>query len=310
MRGSRPISPRRERWNAAAARLEGLIPRGWFVIGLLGLAPVFLSVQRDAATLAITVGGVVLAWRAFRRLTTGLAGVSGAAISWSRVAPMFHAASRRQATAASHVVSASDVVVRAQDLSYAYPDRGQSVVEGLNLEIRRGDKVLLEGRSSGGKSTLVALLAGLRAPTTGSLWAGGLDHATLGANRWRRRIGAAPQYHDNHILGGSLAYNLLLGRRWPATEEDLRRAEEVARDAGLGTLLDRMPGGLMQLVGETGWQLSPGERSRVFLCRALLGGAELVILDESFAALDPLSLRQALDCALRRTTSLLAVAHP
>ena len=55
-----------------------------------------------------------------------------------------------------------------------------------------------------------------------------------------------------------------------------------------------MPAGLLQMVGESGWQLSHGEKSRLYIARALLQGAELVVLDESFAALDPESLRQAL----------------
>ena len=71
-----------------------------------------------------------------------------------------------------------------------------------------------------------------------------------------------------------------------------------------------MPGGLMQMVGETGWQLSQGERSRVFLARALLQGGELLLLDESFAALDPPNVQRCLACALRYAPTLLVVAHP
>ena len=78
----------------------------------------------------------------------------------------------------------------------------------------------------------------------------------------------------------------------------------------LGALLARMPGGLMQRVGETGWQLSHGERSRLFMARALLQGAEIVVLDESFAALDPDTLRLAIVCALRRAPTLVVAAHP
>ena len=51
-----------------------------------------------------------------------------------------------------------------------------------------------------------------------------------------------------------------------------------------------MPAGLLQIVGETGWQLSHGERSRLYIARALLQGAAVLILDESFAALDPETL--------------------
>jgi ATP-binding cassette subfamily B protein len=67
---------------------------------------------------------------------------------------------------------------------------------------------------------------------------------------------------------------------------------------------------LLQTVGETGWQLSHGERSRLYMARALLQRADLVILDESFAALDPENLQRALRCVLTRAATLLVIAHP
>jgi ATP-binding cassette, subfamily B, bacterial len=67
---------------------------------------------------------------------------------------------------------------------------------------------------------------------------------------------------------------------------------------------------MLQMVGETGWQLSHGERSRLYIARALLQGADLVILDESFAALDPETLHRSLRCVLDRTPTLLVIAHP
>ena len=70
-----------------------------------------------------------------------------------------------------------------------------------------------------------------------------------------------------------------------------RKREAICAELGLGDLLDRMPAGLLQMVGETGWQLSHGERSRLYIARALLQDAELVVLDESFAALDPENLQ-------------------
>jgi ATP-binding cassette subfamily B protein len=71
-----------------------------------------------------------------------------------------------------------------------------------------------------------------------------------------------------------------------------------------------MPSGLFQMVGETGWQLSHGERSRLYIARALLQRADLVIFDESFAALDPENLAKALGCVLRRAPTLMVIAHP
>jgi ATP-binding cassette subfamily B protein len=71
-----------------------------------------------------------------------------------------------------------------------------------------------------------------------------------------------------------------------------------------------MPSGLRQVVGETGWQLSHGEKSRLFVARTLLADASLVVLDESLAALDPETAREVLACVRRRAWSLLLVAHP
>jgi ATP-binding cassette subfamily B protein len=121
---------------------------------------------------------------------------------------------------------------------------------------------------------------------------------------------AAPQFHENHILTGSLAYNLLMGSRWPAAPEDLARAEALCRALDLGPLLDRMPSGLRTIVGETGWQLSHGEKSRIYIARALLQSAEVVILDESFAALDPESLERCTRCVLERANAVVVIAHP
>jgi len=75
-------------------------------------------------------------------------------------------------------------------------------------------------------------------------------------------------------------------------------------------VIKRMPSGPMQMVGETGWQLSHGEKSRLYMARALLQNADVVILDESFAALDPETLQLAMQCALKRATTLLLIAHP
>jgi ATP-binding cassette, subfamily B, bacterial len=86
-------------------------------------------------------------------------------------------------------------------------------------------------------------------------------------------------------------------------------AAEVCRELGLTDLIGRMPAGLNQYVGDTGWRLSQGERSRIFLARALLQKAEIVVLDESLAALDPENLRQCLECILRRAPTLILIAH-
>jgi ABC-type bacteriocin/lantibiotic exporter with double-glycine peptidase domain len=183
------------------------------------------------------------------------------------------------------------------------------VLKDCGFRISVGDRVHLTGASGGSKSTLVSLLTGLREPSSGLLLLDGLDRATLGAKGWRKRVAAAPQFYENHLFTETLAFNLLMGRRWPPTPDDLQLAENVCVRLGLGDVIRRMPAGLFEVVGETGWQLSHGERSRVYTARALLQGADLVVLDESFAELDPESLLRCLPHAADLARTLVVVAH-
>jgi ATP-binding cassette subfamily B protein len=303
------ISARMDRWGVA---VTAVAPNGWLVAGLAGLLPAFLG-DANTSNLAAGLGGVLLAHQALRHVSAGATQLAGAAVSWRSVAPLFRAARAALSGTTSRqetVAPPAKTVLDAADLSFRFRDRARPVLEGVNLRIERGDWVLLEGASGGGKSTLVSLLTGLRQPSDGLLTSGGLDRAALGEEAWRKRFAAAPQYHENHIFTGTLAFNLLLGRAWPPSAEDLAEGHAVCHELGLGPLLDRMPGGLHQVVGDTGWQLSQGERSRVFLARALLQHSEMIVLDESFAALDPQTLRRSMECVLSRAKTLLVVAHP
>jgi ATP-binding cassette subfamily B protein len=307
------------RLDRTAAWLTALIPRGWLLVGLLGLAPAVLAGRGTAATVAIGVGGTLLAYAACQKLVTGLGHLAGAMLAWHQVAPLFAAARRPQVMTppasalppGGLLDGASDPpLLEAYGLVFRHRTRSAPVLQECSLQIRRGDRLLLEGPSGGGKSTLASLLSGLRQPEAGLLLLGGLDLPTLGSAGWRRRVVAAPQFHDNHIFAAPLAFNLLMGRRWPPQPEGLVAAERLCRALELGPLLDRMPGGLWQMVGETGWQLSHGERSRLYIARALLQSAAVLILDESFAALDPETLQRVHQCVLAHASTLLVIAHP
>jgi ATP-binding cassette subfamily B protein len=299
--------------DSAEVTLLAAVPQGWLVAGLLAMAPAFLAVQGNVTTLAISLGGIFLAQRAFKRLSAAAWQVIDARIAWEQLAPLMAdiggTLKGSPAFAVAQAPERQEAVLEAQELVFRYPTRDEPVLRHCSLRIHPGDRVLMEGASGGGKSTFVSLLIGIRAPSAGLLLAGGLDRHTLGADGWRRRVVAAPQFHLNHVITGPLLFNLMMGRRGEIRETDVEEALEICREMGLGDLLERMPGGLMQMVGETGWQLSQGERSRIFMARALLQDAGLVVLDESFAALDPETMQRALACVLARAKTLLVIAH-
>ncbi|MBA2660656.1 MAG: ATP-binding cassette domain-containing protein [Bradymonadaceae bacterium] len=299
--------------------MRAFLSLGWLIVGVAGLLPVFIADDPlSVGALAVGLGGVLLAGQALASLGGGLASMAQAAIAWRKTAILFQAASREEdrpapeARIRSEAAPARDgqILVEAHELLFRHPGRPQPVLRGCSMTIARGERILLEGRSGSGKSTLGSILVGLRKPDAGLLLLDGLDRQTLGLEGWQQKVVSVPQFHENHILTGPLAFNALMGHEWPASAADMARAQEVFEVLGLGELLARMPSGLLQMVGDTGWQLSHGERSRLFIARALLQNPQMIVFDESFAALDPENTRRALDCVLERAPTVVVIAHP
>lgn len=308
------------RMDTESLQLQTFLTRGWLIASLLVLARSFVFDTNSITQLAVSIGGILLASSSFQAFVGGLVAIMNIFISWQEVSPLVTAASRRQPAASVPAIfntSSTDDMARnkqplfvMRDISFRYTSQGTPIFRETNLDIMHGERLLLEGPSGGGKSTLANLLTSLRSPDSGLIMLNGLDLETIGASEWRQRVVYVPQFHENHVMNQTFAFNLLMGRGWPPNQEDLEQAEIICRELGLGPLLDRMPSGLQQIVGENGWQLSHGERSRLYIARALLQRSDIIILDESFAALDPETRSMALNCVLERAPTLMVIAHP
>ncbi|MCB0079885.1 MAG: ATP-binding cassette domain-containing protein [Caldilineaceae bacterium] len=301
------------------SQLKVIVPRGWMLVGIGGLVYALLSAHPTSAQVAISLGGILFAYQAFTTIVLGFKSIVNVQLAWREIRVIFHAATLPQpkphlgalwrpehANNAPHTAP----ILTARDVEFRYQSLSRPILQACNLEIYRGEQVLLEGPSGGGKSTLATILAGLRAPQSGLLLLHNVDQQSMGEAAWRKYVVMVPQFHENYIFTGTLAFNLLMGRRWPPSPQDVSEAELLCRELGLGELLERMPAGIQQMVGESGWQLSHGERSRIFIARALLQEADVLILDESFGALDPKNLERALQCVLKRAPTLVVIAHP
>ncbi len=299
--------------DASEAWMNAIVIRGWMVASAFGIGYAFLQDGSDRLGLTLALGGALLARNGFANLSQGFGQILTAIVAWQRVAPLFHAAAAEPETAPLAMPPeplADQTLLEAHNLTFHYARRRDPILTGCNLRIARGDRLLLQGSSGAGKSTLGALLTGIRGQDGGLLLFRGLDRDSLGARNWRRHVVAAPQFHENHVFTETFQFNLLMGRQWPPSHADMALAAEICEELNLGPLLARMPGGMQQMVGETGWQLSHGERSRLYIARTLLQGADLVVLDESFAALDPDNLIAAMACVRKRAPALLVIAHP
>jgi ABC-type multidrug transport system fused ATPase/permease subunit len=304
-------------------------PRAWLLAGLVGLAPAAARGSATPGRLGASLAGAFLVQAGLRRLAAALCSLAAAGVEARELLPFLRGEGRREGSgderpepggttpwpaaegraALRAALREGPLLLEGADLACRRAGSHRPLFSGVSFTLRAGDRVLLDGPSGAGKSTLAAMLAGDRAPDSGLLLLGGLDLPTLGMQAWRRRVVSVPQLHANHLFADTLAFNLLAGRGWPPAARDLADAEAVCRELGLGTLLDRLPAGLEQRIGEAGWQLSDGEASRVCMARALLQDPDLIVLDESLAALDPETRLRALEVAARRARTLVLIAH-
>lgn len=301
-----------QKMDRSTAWMNAVLVRGWMVLGTTGIGIAFVSGDATRTGLAIALGGVILARNGFANLSAGFTLMTIAAVAWQRIKPLFEAAQVNNKAASMPLPPApkSGLILEAHNLGFQYNLDRLPILSACDLEIYQGDRLLLQGASGAGKSTLGSLLTGLRQPNSGLLLYRGLDRKSLGSRTWRKMVVAAPQFHENHVFTETFLFNLLMGRGWPPNADDTKLAVTICQELGLGQLLERMPGGVLQMVGETGWQLSHGECSRLFIARTLLQSADLVVLDESFAALDPENLSRAMNCVYKYARSLLVIAHP
>jgi ATP-binding cassette subfamily B protein len=299
------------RLDRTLAVLAEALPRGWLLAALTTLALTVTLSDPGAGQTAAALGASLLAFNALRRAGSGAASLAGATLAYDQMRPLLRAPvadpPRLEAHRPAATTAGGRTLLVADGIRVSRGTR--TVLHDATVTVGRGDRILLSGESGAGKSTLAAVLCGLRQPDAGRLSLDATHPIRHGDQAWRGRVTGVPQYHDNHILLAPLAFNLLMGRRWPPSPEDLAEAEACCRELGLGQTLDRMPAGLHQIIGETGWQLSQGERSLVYIARALLAQPDLLILDESLGPLDPHTARQALQTVLARAATVIVISQ-
>ena len=195
------------------------------------------------------------------------------------------------------------VSVTLDDIRFAYGD-GPPVLDGISLSIPAGERVAFVGASGGGKTTLVQVILGLYAPTSGVVRFDGVPVDLIGMDVVRSHVATVLQHPA--LFDDTVRMNLTLGRQTP--DARLWQALEVAQ---LRDVVEGLDQGLDTRLGREGVRLSGGQRQRLAVARMVLADPKVVILDEATSALDGETegrLHEALSSFLRDRTTLI-IAH-
>jgi cobalt/nickel transport system ATP-binding protein len=190
-------------------------------------------------------------------------------------------------------------VLQVERLAYAYPDGHQALV-GVDLTLRRGERVALLGPNGAGKTTLVLHCNGVLTGGLGTVRVGGLPVEKRHLAEIRRRVGIVFQDPDDQLFMPTVRDDVAFGpKNFGVRGDDLeRRVDEALAAVGMDGFADRTP-----------HHLSFGQRRRVAVATVLACHPHLLVLDEPSSNLDPASRRELADIVRSLDVTLLMVTH-
>lgn len=169
-------------------------------------------------------------------------------------------------------------MIEFEDASFGYTD--EAVLSGIELSVRKGERIAFVGESGGGKTTLVNLLLRLYPLDRGRIAIQGRDIADLDLATLRGQIGVV--FQDASLFSGTIAENIAYGRPG-ATMAEIKQA---AVRANADSFISKLGDGYGSTIGERGIKLSGGQKQRIAVARAMLADAPILVLDEATSALD------------------------
>ena len=170
--------------------------------------------------------------------------------------------------------------IRFQGVDFIYPNTGIHALTDFNLEIKKGEKVVIVGRTGSGKTTVAQLLLRMYDPGKGKIFIDGADLRSLDLQDLRRQISYVPQ--DVFLFSDTVSGNIQFGLDRP-DEDKVRLA---ARYASVDKEVEGFANQYKTMIGERGVTLSGGQKQRISIARGLIKDPEIVVFDDCLSAVD------------------------
>jgi ATP-binding cassette subfamily B protein len=176
-----------------------------------------------------------------------------------------------------------------EHVDFTYPNTGINALKDFHLEVRKGEKVVIIGRTGSGKTTVAQLLLRMYDPTRGHISIDGVDLRALDLQDLRRQISYTPQ--DTFLFSDTVTGNIQFGLDQP-DEEKVRLA---ARYASVDKEIEGFAARYDTMIGERGVTLSGGQKQRISIARSLVKDPEIVVFDDCLSAVDAKTEKEILE---------------
>ncbi|WP_164110485.1 MULTISPECIES: ABC transporter ATP-binding protein [Sphingobacterium] len=256
----------------------------------------------DAEAFITYIGIFSQVMRPAKALTDSFSGIHNGLAAGERVLELIDEKNLVKDKEDAVVVNTFEDSIQFDSVDFSYGDR--NVLNGINLNIEKGQTVALVGPSGGGKSTLVDLIPRFMDVTSGAVRFDGKDLRDLNQDSLRALIGTVNQ--DSILFNDSIFNNIAFGSPFATMEE----VEHAARIANAHDFILQTSDGYDTNIGDRGTKLSGGQRQRICIARAVLKNPPIMLLDEATSALDTESERLVQDSLYKlmenRTTVVIA----
>lgn len=168
-----------------------------------------------------------------------------------------------------------------KNIEFFYPKTKESTLKNISIDINKGDKVGIVGKSGTGKTTLVSIILGLLKPTSGKITVDD-NEIDFSKYEWNKTAGYVPQ--EIFLLEDTVKNNITFGLDKENINLDL--LEKICKDAQIYDFIKSLPLKYDAMIGERGYNMSAGQKQRLGIARVLYRNPDLLILDEATSSLD------------------------
>ena len=246
--------------------------------------------------------------QAYGAVTAAIASISGVALQFASMGPILKMIKpvmeqEPENGAGKKIPLSLSGDIEISNLSFKYEEKGPTILDNINLKIKKGEYVAIVGKTGCGKSTLMRLLLGFETPNKGAIYYDGRDLAKLDLRSVRQKIGVVMQ--NGSLFPGDIFSNIIITAPWKTMDD----AWEAAEMAGVYDDIKAMPMGMHTLISEGSGGISGGQKQRIMIARAVINRPQVLFFDEATSALDNITQNHVAKSIEKLNSTRLVIAH-